>query len=114
MVSPQFFIDRPKFAMVIAIVIMLAGLLALRVIPVAQFPNITPPQVVVSASYPGASAEDLQNTVAAPIESQVNGADNMLYMESTSADSGSYTLTCTFDLGTDPDIDAVNVQNRVS
>jgi multidrug efflux pump len=110
----QFFISRPKFAIVISIVILLAGFLAILEIPVAQYPEITPPQIVVSATYPGASAEDLANTVAAPIEAQVNGVENMLYMESTSTNSGNYTLSITFAVGTDSDIASVNVQNRVS
>lgn len=112
--SPQFFINRPNFAIVISIVIALAGLLALSVIPVAQYPDITPPQVQVSASYAGASAEDVANSVAAPIEAEVNGVDDMLYMESTSSSSGSYSLSVSFAVGTDPDLAAVNVQNRVS
>ncbi|HTH15058.1 MAG TPA: efflux RND transporter permease subunit, partial [Magnetospirillum sp.] len=107
------FIRRPRFAMVIAIVTVLAGGLALAGLPVAQFPDIVPPQVAVTSSYPGASAEVVEATVAQPIESQVNGVDNMLYMQSTSGSDGSYQLTVTFALGTDPDINTVNVQNRV-
>ena len=107
------FIHRPKFAIVISVVILLAGLLALSVIPVSQYPNITPPQVTVSAQYPGASAETIASTVAEPIEEQVNGIPDMLYMQSTSSSSGSYNLQVTFAIGTDPNIDQVNVQNRV-
>jgi hydrophobe/amphiphile efflux-1 (HAE1) family protein len=110
----QFFINRPNFAIVISVVMVLAGLLALTVIPVAQFPDITPPQVQVSASYSGASAQDVADTVAAPIESEINGVDDMLYMESSSSNSGAYSLTVTFAVGTDPELAAVNVQNRVS
>lgn len=111
---PLFFISRPKFAIVISIVILLAGFLAMLSIPVAQYPEITPPQVVVSATYPGASAEDLADTVAGPIEAQVNGVENMLYMDSTSTNSGNYRLTVTFAVGTDSNIASVNVQNRVA
>ncbi|MDA8231181.1 MAG: multidrug efflux RND transporter permease subunit [Magnetospirillum sp.] len=107
------FIRRPRLAMVIAIVTTLGGGIALARLPVAQFPDIVPPQVTVTASYPGASAEVVESTVAQPIESQVNGVDNMLYMQSTSGSDGSYQLTVTFALGTDPDINTVNVQNRV-
>ena len=107
------FVDRPRLAIVIAIVITLAGLLALTRIPVAQFPDIVPPQVVVSASYPGASAAVVESSVAQPIEAQVVGVDKMIYMKSTSANDGSYTLTVSFNLGSDPDIDTVNVNNRV-
>lgn len=109
-----FFIDRPKFAIVIAIVITLAGVIAMNTIPVAEFPNIAPPQVVVQASYPGADAATVEESVAAPLEEEVNGVDKMLYMSSTSSNSGSYELTITFEVGTDPDIAAVNVQNRVA
>lgn len=108
------FIDRPRLAFVISIVITLAGLLAIRAIPVAQFPDIVPPQVQVSGSYPGANAEVVEQTVAQPIEEQVNGVSDMIYMQSTSAADGSYSLTVTFEIGTDPDINTVNVQNRVS
>ena len=107
------FVDRPRLAIVIAIVITLAGLIALTRIPVAQFPDIVPPQVQVSATYPGASAVDVENSVAQPIEAQVVGVDKMLYMSSKNANDGSYSLTVSFALGTDPDIDTVNVNNRV-
>ncbi|MDT8343829.1 MAG: multidrug efflux RND transporter permease subunit [Thermohalobaculum sp.] len=107
------FVDRPRFAIVIAIVTMVAGLLALISIPVAQYPDIVPPQVSVTASYPGASAAVVEATVAQPIEAQVVGVDKSIYMKSVSGDDGSYTLTVSFELGTDPDINAVNVNNRV-
>jgi hydrophobic/amphiphilic exporter-1 (mainly G- bacteria), HAE1 family len=107
------FIDRPRLAIVIAIVITLGGLLALTRIPVAQLPDIVPPQVEVTAIYPGASAEVLEATVAQPLEAQIVGVDKMIYMKSTSGNDGSYTLTVSFELGTNPDIDTVNVNNRV-
>lgn len=109
-----FFIDRPRFAFVISIVITLAGLIAIGVIPIAEYPDITPPQVQVNANYPGANSAVVQDTVATPIEEQVNGVDDMLYMSSTSGNDGSYSLAVTFAVGTDPDIAAVNVQNRVA
>ena len=110
----QFFISRPKFAFVISIVITLVGLLALQALPVAQFPQITPPTVKVTAAYPGASAEVVEETVAAPLEAEINGVENMIYMSSKSANDGSMTITVTFDVGTDADLAAVNVQNRVA
>ena len=110
----RFFIDRPIFAAVISIVITLLGSLALLTLPIAQYPDIVPPTVKVSASYPGANAQTVADTVAAPIEQEVNGVEDMLYMSSQSANDGSMVLTITFKLGTDPDEAQVLVQNRVS
>ena len=110
----QQFIKRPRFAIVIALVTALIGAVALKVIPVEQYPDITPPVVSVSAIYPGASARDVAESVAAPIEAQVNGVSNMLYMSSNSGNNGSYSLNITFASGTDPDTAAVEVQNRIS
>jgi hydrophobe/amphiphile efflux-1 (HAE1) family protein len=107
------FVDRPRLAIVIAFVITIAGALALMQIPVAQFPDIVPPQVTVSGVFPGASAEVVETSVAQPLEAQVVGVDRALYMKSTSGNDGSYTLTVSFALGTDPDINTVNVNNRV-
>lgn len=107
------FIDRPRMAVVIAIVTTIAGILALTRIPVAQLPDIVPPQVSVTATYPGASAQVVETSVAQPLEAKVIGVDKMLYMKSTSGSDGSYNLTVTFELGTDPDINTVNVNNRV-
>lgn len=108
------FIQRPRLAMVIAILTTLAGAIALLNISVAQYPDITPPTVQVTANYPGADAQTLADTVATPIEQQVNGVKDMIYMASTVSSSGTYTLTVTFAVGTDPDIAQVNVQNRVA
>ncbi|HXH83159.1 MAG TPA: efflux RND transporter permease subunit, partial [Candidatus Tectomicrobia bacterium] len=110
----NFFIDRPIFASVLAIVTVVAGAVAIPFLPIAMFPEITPPQVVVTATYPGASAEVVEQTVTTPIEQQVNGVEHMIYMASRSGSDGTMTLTVTFAVGTDLDIAAVNVQNRVA
>jgi hydrophobe/amphiphile efflux-1 (HAE1) family protein len=107
------FVDRPRLAIVIAIVITIAGAISMTRIPVAQFPDIVPPQVTVTGSYPGASAATVEASVAQPIEAQVVGVDKAIYMKSVSGDDGSYTLTVSFELGTNPDINTVNVNNRV-
>jgi len=107
------FVDRPRLAIVIAIVTTIAGGLALLAIPFAQYPDIVPPQVSVTTVYPGAGSAVVDSTVAQPIEAQLVGVDKMMYMKSVSGDDGSYTLTASFELGTDPDINAVNVNNRV-
>jgi multidrug efflux pump subunit AcrB len=107
------FVDRPRLAIVIAIVTTIAGLLALYAIPFAQYPDIVPPQVSVTTAYPGANSTVVESTVAQVIEAQVVGVDKMIYMKSTSGDDGSYTLTASFELGTNPDINTVNVNNRV-
>lgn len=110
----KFFINRPIFATVLALIIVVAGLVTLNILPIAQYPEITPPTVQVSAFYPGANAETVAQTVGIPIEQQVNGVDGMLYMSSTSSSSGAYSLTITFEVGTDIDMATVMVQNRVS
>ncbi len=110
----KFFIERPIFASVISIVIVIAGVVSFGALPVAQYPEITPPTVSVSAVYPGANAQVVAETVAAPIEQQVNGVENMIYMSSTSASDGSYNLTVSFEVGTNLDMAQVLVQNRVS
>jgi len=108
------FIHRPRLAIVIAVVIVIAGVIALGALPVAQFPDIVPPQVTVSTLYPGASAAAVEESVAQVIEAQVNGVDRMIYMRSTSGGDGSYALTVTFQVGSDPDLDTINVTNRVN
>jgi multidrug efflux pump len=113
-VFSKFFIERPIFATVIAVLICLGGLVAMTALPVEQYPPITPVQVTVSAVYPGADSQTLADSVAAPIEAQINGVDNMLYMSSTSSSTGQLTLTVYFTLDTDPDIAQVQVQNRVN
>ncbi|NVO13441.1 MAG: multidrug efflux RND transporter permease subunit [Rhodoplanes sp.] len=107
------FVDRPRFAIVIAIVTTIAGLVSLLAIPFAQYPDIVPPQVSVTTSYPGASAAVVEATIAQPLEAQVVGVDKAIYMKSVSGDDGSYSLLVSFELGTDPDINTVNVNNRV-
>jgi len=110
----NFFIDRPVFSTVISLIITLAGALAGFGLPIAQYPQIVPPQVQVQTTFPGANADVVVQSVAAPIEQQINGAKNMLYMDSKSANDGSYNLIVTFDVGTNQDLAAVEVQNRLA
>ena len=110
----RFFIDRPIFAIVLAVLMILAGLLTVKTLPVAQYPDITPPTVMVNANYPGADAQTVAETVGVPIEEQVNGVEGMMYMSSTSSSGGNYSLTITFENGTDLDEATVKVQNRIS
>ncbi len=109
----KYFISHPRFAVVVSIVMVLLGALAMFVLPISQYPLITPPQIVVKTTYPGANAKVLVDTVATPIENKVNGVENMLYMESTSDDGGNYNLTVTFEVGASPDMSQVKVQNRL-
>ncbi|EZH76757.1 acriflavine resistance protein B [Ectopseudomonas composti] len=111
--TPQFFIKRPRFAWVVALFISMAGLLAIPFLPVAQYPNVAPPQITVTATYPGASAQVLTDSVTSVIEDELNGAKNMLYFESTSNANGIAEITVTFQPGTDPDLAQVDVQNRL-
>src|SRR5947209_807591 len=113
-VIARFFIDRPIFATVLSVIITLTGTIALAFLPVAQYPRITPPSVVISINYPGANAQEVADAVAAPIEQQVNGVEGMLYMSSQSNNDGSYSLSVTFDVGTDLRTALVMVQNRVA
>src|SRR5947207_5267214 len=110
----RFFIDRPIFAAVLSLFIMLAGLAAMRTLPIAQYPEIAPPVVTVQAIYPGASAEVLEQTVAAPLENQITGVEKMIYMNSTSGSNGIAQIQVTFDIGADADQAALTVNNRVN
>ena len=109
----DFFIDRPVFSTVLSTVIVIVGIVGLVLLPVDQYPQIVPPVVKVSASYPGANAQTVTQAVATPIEQELNGTPGMIYMESSSSNSGSFSATVTFDISTDPDLAAVDIQNRL-
>ena len=109
----NYFINRPVLASVFSLVIVIAGYLAMTSLPVSEYPEIIPPQVSVSAAYPGASAETISETVAAPLEQAINGVDDMLYINSITSSSGTLTLTVTFKIGTDIDQASINVNNKV-
>ena len=110
----HFFIRRPILSSVISILILLGGLVSMVALPIEQYPEMAPPQVTINARYPGATAEVIANTVAAPLEAQINGIDNLLYFNSVASSSGNLTISVVFQPGSDPDINQVNVQNRVS
>jgi multidrug efflux pump len=110
----KFFIDRPIFAGVISVVIFLAGLIAMTRLPISEYPEVVPPSVVVTAQFPGANPQTIAETVATPLEEQINGTEGMLYMSSSAASDGTLTLTVTFKLGVDPDLATQLVQNRVN
>src|SRR5512145_1890889 len=110
---PKFFINRPIFAWVIAIMVMLAGLLAIKTLPVSQYPPIAPPQITINAVYPGASAQTVQDTVTQVIEQKLNGIDNLIYMSSSSDSAGAVAINLTFRAGTDPNMAQVQVQNKL-
>ena len=109
----KFFIERPRFAVVIAIVMALAGIVSVMTMPIGMYPEIAPPEILVSTTYIGASAETVANNVGIPLEKAINGIENMLYMSSNSYNSGAYDLSVVFETGTDPDLDQVKVQNRI-
>ena len=109
----NFFLDHPIFSIVVSIVILLVGAIGLMLLPIDQYPQIVPPVVKITASYPGADAQTVTQAVATPIEQELNGTPGMLYMESTSSNSGAFNATVTFDISTDPDLAAVDIQNRI-
>ena len=111
--KPGFFIDRPVFSTVLSVLIVLVGIIGLVSLPIEQYPQITPPVVKISASYPGANAATVSQAVATPLEQELNGTPGMIYMESSSSNSGGLSITVTFDVSTDVDLAAVEVQNRV-
>lgn len=111
--KPGFFIDRPVFSTVLSILIVIVGIIGLALLPVDQYPQITPPVVKISATYPGASALTVSQAVATPIEQELNGTPGMIYMQSSSSNSGSLNITVTFDVSADADLAAVEIQNRV-
>ena len=108
----QFFINRPRFAVVISLILSIAGIVCLFKLPIALYPEVTPPEISVRATYPGANADVVAKTIGIPLEEKINGVEDMMYMSSTSSD-GSYQLTVTFNSGVDPDIAQVKVQNRI-
>jgi multidrug efflux pump subunit AcrB len=110
----KFFIERPIFSGVISILFVLAGLIAAKVLPIAQYPEISPPTVTITANYPGASAETLAKTVAAPIEEQLSGVENLVYFSSSSASNGALTITATFEVGADVNKAVIDVNNRIA
>ena len=109
----DFFIERPVFSTVLSLIIVIVGAIGLALLPIDQYPQIVPPVVTISASYPGADAQTVTQAVATPIEQELNGTPGMMYMESSSSNSGSFSATITFDIATDPELAAVDIQNRL-